>query len=250
MGPEDISALILQAMQGGVVDETTIAAALPGGGPLLQAYLGGRRWPAGGEEEPLAQALGVDVGQVVAAVARMRRRALWSGTFTTADIDAREQERALLAEHIGAILDANALVAADPALAACAPRPAYVSCTLLGGVNVPLGVLLATWQQGRWRGECDTCGTRAYAVSSVGSPLSGTNSTRGVCRACRRFVALQTDHGFMADTVDVLLRTRAWLQPHRQAWIHGRVSDPWPDTAPNLHKVLNDLRLLGPSAGW
>jgi hypothetical protein len=105
------------------------------------------------------------------------------------------QERAdieFLNAHFFRILEASERIQADPELKYCTSELFHVGLMYVIGNRhqIPLGLLLQTWAQGRLIGFCKACGNRTlHAWCGGGSPLSGTHSFTGFCTHCKEMHA-------------------------------------------------------------
>lgn len=113
----------------------------------------------------------------------------------------------------------------------------------VGSQYIPLGVLLKLWKNGRWIGECQDCGSRAYVFRAGGSPLSGRHYSHAFCTACRDIKNSKQDEPFTALMIQAFDLCKRYRQQQkilcthgpRFSWSKGVVGENVPD------KILEDV---------
>ena len=101
--------------------------------------------------------------------------------------DAIGPESVTLADHLPRILERSDEIRADEELSnALVSECAFFSVAYLGLSNgyLPIGLLLALWEEGSFTGVCDECGGVVNLLGAGGSPLSGSGSMWGLCGSC------------------------------------------------------------------
>lgn len=97
-----------------------------------------------------------------------------------------EAEFDLFAEHLNLIRKNESIIFSNRDYFFCTPKFAWCSFPYIcGDGQLPLGYLLAGWNEGILLEQCPDCSSSVFVTAFWGSPLSGSNEWTGICETCR-----------------------------------------------------------------
>jgi hypothetical protein len=119
----------------------------------------------------------------------------------------RRLELEMVRDNLDRILEQADTILETPEKFHCLLHAAHLGLVTGPSWQIPLGVLLLLWKDGKLITICPHCAGNTHILGAGGSPLSGANTFTGICVNCREIVT-----GRLADFSNVwhpLLNMRA-----------------------------------------
>ncbi len=101
----------------------------------------------------------------------------------------RRLELKMVRDNLDRILEQADTILETPEKFHCLLHAAHFGLTTGPNWQIPLGVLLLLWQDGKLITTCLHCAGKTHIVGAWGSPLSGANTFTGICINCKEIVS-------------------------------------------------------------
>lgn len=107
-------------------------------------------------------------------------------------------ELEMLRDNLDRILEQADIILETPEKFHCLLHAAHFGLTTGPNWQIPLGVLILLWREGKLITTCPHCAGKTHILRAGGSPFSGANTSTGICINCKEIVT-----GRLADFPDV-----------------------------------------------
>ncbi len=104
-------------------------------------------------------------------------------------LDEGLRELEMVRDNLEKLLQQATTIIDTPEKFYCCLHSAYLGLTIGPYWQIPLGVLILLWQDGKMTSTCPHCSGKVYILGAGGSPLSGSHKYHGICIDCREIIS-------------------------------------------------------------